>query len=672
MKNPQVDHGAPLPLGATSQQEGINFALFSQHATQVTLSLFALGGKKPFLTLPLNPEINRTGWTWHVYVKGLPDQFEYAYTVDGDRANPLNHFVPNLLLSDPYAKQLNTPQKWNDRGFWKQESPPHGVFIEELPFDWERVPAPHHPPEELIIYEMHVRAFTQHPTSGVKHPGTFLGIIEKIPYLKQLGINAIELLPVFEFNECENPLKNPQSDEQLVNMWGYSTINYFSLMRRYGAVNDFKQMVKELHRAGIEVILDVVYNHTAEGFAKGPCYSFRGIDNQNYYILSPDGEYRNYAGTGNTFNGNNPAGFTLILDSLRYWVTEMHIDGFRFDLASCLTRDPQGVPLLFPPLIHLISNDPILSHVKLIAEAWDAAGLYQVGSFPGEGRWAEWNGKYRDYIRKFLKGTDSHAGHFASSLCGSQDLYGNTHKPYLSVNFVTAHDGYTLRDLVSYQDKHNEVNGENNQDGANDNESWNCGEEGETQDPAIIQLRNQQMRNFLAALLLSIGTPMLLMGDEYGHTRHGNNNPYCQDNELNWMIWDELEKEEGLVRFHRHMIQFRKSHQIFKRTSFLKPADVDWHGYVPFEPDWEPTHRFVAYTLKDPEQHQDLYIAFNANFVKADITLPPPPKGKQWHRVIDTSLPSPQDFDENYKKSPALASPTYQLSQHAMLLAKAL
>ena len=401
-----------------------------------------------------------------------------------------------------------------------------------------------------------------------------------------------------------------------------------------------------------------------------PSFSFRGIDNPVYYMLNPDGSYRNYSGTGNTFNANHIVASRLILASLHYWVSEMHVDGFRFHLASCLTRDMQGNPLVNPPVIHAITHDSILANVKLIAEAWDAACLYQVGNFPGEGRWAEWNGKYRDTIRRFIKGTRGEVGNFATALSGSQELYGKWKRPYQSINFVTAHDGFSLCDLVSYQQKHNKENGEENRDGTNDNESWNCGEEGPTKDPKIAFLRERQMRNFHCALLLSIGTPMLLMGDEYGHTRYGNNNVYCQDNELNWFLWDDLKKNESFFRFYRLMIAFRQQNPLLKRTQFLTDADVKWHGLLPVNPEWSEDNQFLAYSLKNREKTEGLYIAFNAQSDSVTPQLPLPPKEKKWYRVVDTSLPPPRDFCEEPNREAPL-SEAYEMLGYSTLIAKA-
>lgn len=677
-KKLHIEEGSPSPLGTTLRKTGVNFSLFSQHASKVTLLLFIPGAEHPFAELMFDPVANRTGWIWHMLIKDLPShEIEYAYRIDGSNEDPKNRFNSQVLLSDPYAKELNSPQQWGSPRDFKT-NPPRGKLILEAPFDWEGDKPPEITVEELIIYEMHVRSFTQHPSSGCKHPGTFLGIIEKIPYLKDLGINAVELMPIFEFDECENTHFNPKTKEKLKNVWGYSTINFFAPMIRYsssqtwtGAIDEFRTLVKELHKNDIEIILDVVYNHTAESALTGPYFSFRGIDNQVYYIVDPSGKYLDFTGTGNTFNANHPATSRLIVDSLRYWVTEMHVDGFRFDLASCLTRDETGRPLLIPPLIHLITHDPVLMNIKLIAEAWDAGGLFQVGTFPGEGKWAEWNGKYRDDIRRFIKGTDGYAGEFATSMCGSQNLYGSSLKPYHSINFITAHDGFTLKDLVSYQEKHNIENGENNRDGNNQNDSWNCGEEGASKNTHVLQVRRQQMRNLHMALMFSMGTPMLLMGDEYGHTRNGNNNAYCQDNELNFFLWDELKKNQGFARFHHLVIRFRKDHKVFQRKTYLKNTDIDWHSQKPLHPDWHFETRFIAFTLKDHDTQEHIYIAFNAQFKPADIDLPSPPSGKKWYRIIDTSLPPPQDFNDDPKASPALQG-SYRMPAYSAFVAKVL
>ena len=519
---------------------------------------------------------------------------------------------------------------------------------------------------------MHVRGFTQDPSSNVVDRGTFLGIIEKIPYLKSLGINAVELMPIHEFNENDNSNRDPTTNETLCNYWGYSTVNFFSPMSRYGtgkksALHEFKTLVKALHAHGIEVILDVVYNHTAEGNGEGSIISFKGLENSVYYMLGPNGEYYNFSGCGNTLNCNNPLVRELIRDSLRYWVTEMHVDGFRFDLASILTRSHDGIVLSNPPLIEAITLDPILANTKLIAEAWDAGGLYQVGTFPAMGTWAEWNGKYRDSIRRFVKGTDEEVGSFATRICGSEDLYGKGRLPSHSINFVTAHDGFTLSDLASYNQKHNEPNGENNRDGTDDNESWNCGEEGTTNDPEVIALRKRQMKNFHLALMVSQGVPMILMGDEYGHTKLGNNNSWGHDSRLNWFQWDTLDENQDFFRFYRMAIDFRKKHPVLTRTRFLTEHDITWHGVEPGKPDWSSKSRFIAFTLPDPINNYTLYIAFNAYYRELIIHLPW--RDTLWHQMAYTMLPPPKDIVEE-REAETLQGKTFTLAPYSALILK--
>lgn len=575
----------PHHLGLYFQGDEAHFALYSEHANQVFLGLF--GEREREFAL------HRSGPIWHIALKGVPRGIEYAYRCEGRYG----------WLCDPYAKILSSPATWRGEG--------SHVRAKALPvpeFDWQGVTQPHIPLQDLVIYEMHVRGFTKHASSGVKHPGTYLGVIEKIPYLKELGINAVELLPVFEFDETH---VRPGAE---CNYWGYNPIQFFAPMRRfaYGSeleapIQEFRTMVRELHRNGILVILDVVYNHTGEGKEEDYAVCFRGIDKAVYYMD------KDYTGCGNTFNTNHPVVMQLILESLHYWVEEMHVDGFRFDLASVFTRHPESPS----PILQAIAKDPVLAKVKLIAEPWDAGGLYQVGLFPHFGPWSEWNGQYRDTVRRFIKGTDGQAGLFANALCGSQSIYPET--PLSSVNFITAHDGFSLRDQVSYQQKHNLANGEMNQDGANDNYSWNCGEEGPTENPQIQALRERQIRNFLLALFISQGIPMLVMGDEYGHTRNGNNNPYVQDNELNWFLWD---KRDSLFEFVQQLIDFRKRHSVLRSTRFLKDSEVEWHN------PWDPHTRFVSYTL-----HKKIFVAFNAHFHPAQIALPP----GGWRPIIQTA-----------------------------------
>lgn len=670
MKHLVLEKGSAYPLGANRSTEGINFSLFSSTATQVILHIFSPDSSNSTYQITFDPQKNKTGSIWHLCIKNLTEdvEWEYGYQLDGNHNDPKNHFCPGIILLDPYSKSLNTHNQWGVK-----QRPLRGKINSSSSFDWEQDTPPKIPMEQLIIYEMHVRSFTKHSSSGSKAPGTFSAIKDKIKHFKELGINAVELMPIFAFDECELSQSSSTTGKPLYNVWGYSTCNFFSLMNRYSkdakrSSNEFKDLVKALHKEGIEVILDVVYNHTAEGGAKSPCFSFAGIDNSTYYMLSPDAEYLNFSGTGNTFNVNNPVVLELVIDSLRYFVTEMHVDGFRFDLASCFTRDEEGSPLIDPLSIRAITKDPILSHVKLIAEPWDAIGLYQVGAFPNG--WAEWNGKYRDTVRRFIKGTDEVVGEFANVICGSEDLYGNTKNPYHSINFITSHDGFTLCDLVSYQEKHNLGNQENNRDGNPHNDSWNCGVEGITDDIEILFLRQKQMRNLITALLVSLGTPMLLMGDEYAHTRFGNNNAYCQDNELNWFLWDKLIENQAFYRFYKLIIAFRKTHaSLLQRSSFLTSKDIEWHGHQPLQPNWNAESRFIGYTLKS-EDNEDLYIAFNAHFEVASIDLPLAPHGKNWYRIIDTSLTSPEEFCEHPKQFETLTS--YTMSPHSAFIAKSL
>lgn len=657
--------GSPLPFGAFFQKEGVNFSLFSKNASAVTLALFSPHEEKPFAKIALDPHANRTGDIWHIFVSPLQEELHYGYYVDGPQG-PLYKYDVTKLLIDPYAKLLSQSNEWG-----KEEGLLRSVLQPVDPFDWEGDQSPCIPLEEMILYEMHVRGFTKDPSSKCQFPGTFKGIIEKIPYLKALGINAIELLPIHLFNECEYVRRLP--GETLYNYWGYSTINFFAPMNRY-AVNaknvlqEFQEMVKELHKAKIEVILDVVFNHTAEGNAEGPILSFKGLENEIYYMLDSDGNYMNFSGCGNTFNCNHPAVRELIRTSLRYWAAEMHVDGFRFDLASILGRASNGAPMSNPPLLEMIALDPVLSKVKLIAEAWDAGGLYQVGSFPSWGVWAEWNGKWRDHVRNFIKGTDNSVGFFATRLCGSPDLYANGRTPGHSINFITCHDGFCLHDLVSYNQKHNEANAEDNRDGSDENLSWNCGIEGPTDNQEVLSLRKRQMKNFMVALLVSQGPPMIFMGDEVAGAKQGNNNTWCHDNALNWLPWEKTDQE--FFRFVSSLIQFRQRHVLFKQKQFLTDEEICWHGHNPKQPDWTPQSRFLAFTLFDKFTEQHLYIAFNAHYYEAPIELPTPPKGKKWHRIVDTNLPSPSDFTHE-KEVGAHQVHSYTLMPHSSIILKA-
>jgi isoamylase len=657
--------GSPQPFGATQKGDDVNFAIHAKEAHQISLCLFKEGSIYPIQEIELTSEKHQTGSIWHILLKDCPKDLLYAFRIT------LSDNTSYTLL-DPYAKAISSHPTWG-----KTPEPhylPLGKIISDSTFDWEDDIRPSIKLKDLIIYEMHVRGFTRDPSSGVKHPGTYLGLVEKLPYLKQLGINAIELMPLCEFNECENIFINPKTKKHLYNYFGYSPINYFSIMNRYASdsrgiqpMNEFKTLVKESHRLGIEVIVDVVYNHTGEGGENGPKISFKGFDKEAYYFFDNNGNYLNYSGCGNTINSNHPITIELILQSLRYWVTEMHVDGFRFDLASIMTRDQNGAPMDKAPLVEAISNDPILANTKLIAEAWDAAGLYQVGSFAsGSPRWAEWNGKYRDIVRRFIKGTPGHKKAFASSICGSQDLYGNGKAPYCSVNFVTAHDGFSLQDLVSYNDKHNLENGESNQDGFSYNDSWNCGAEGPSKNQKVLELRERQKRNFMLALMISQGVPMLLMGDEYCHTRKGNNNTWSQDNELNWFLWSELEKHSPFYAYFHFLIQFRNTHPLLKQDNFLTDKNISWHGTAPFKPDWENDNNYIAFTLNSSEG-AELYIAFNASHHPLTITLPGLPEGQKWRWIINTHSSSPKNFYEESER-PTIMEETFQLRSYSAVI----
>lgn len=663
----KTQKGAPYPFGVSYQPNLTNFSLVSPQATKVSLCLFTTSHGTLVDEIVLSPEENKTGDVWHIAIENCQRDLLYAYLV-----TPKLQLKQEYLL-DSYAKEVYTGYLWGTNPNYL----PLGVTGPVQPFDWEDDKPPHIPVEQLIIYEMHVRGFTQHPSGRASDPGTYLGLIEKIPHLTDLGINAVELLPVQEFNEMEFHQMHPHIKNQLYNYWGYSTVNFFAPMARYAsslqpgsAISEFKAMVKALHKQNIKVILDIVFNHTAEGDKRGPLFSYKGFDNSDYYMLDKHGNYFNFSGCGNTFNANHPITQELIIQSLRYWVTEMHVDGFRFDLASALTRGCKGEPLNSAPLIEAITHDPILRNTLLISEPWDAAGLYQVGSFaPQTLRWHEWNGKYRDCVRKFIKGQPGVRGEFAMRLSGSEDLY-SPRAPFTSINFVTAHDGFTLNDLVSYNKKHNMDNGEHNHDGTNDNESWNCGVEGKTSHEHINLLRQRQMRNFHLALMISQGIPMLHMGDEYGHSKGGNNNTWCHDSSLNWFLWDKLSDNRSFYRFYRAMIHFRKKNHLLQRTSFLTANDVDWHGSEPFKADWDHQHPFIAYTLKDPSQHRDLYAAFNAQNNSVRVTLPKPSEPRQWRFVVNTANLPPSDYyDEG---NPCIIDkPDYVLEPHSAILLEA-
>ncbi len=666
----EVRRGVPLPLGIHESEGGVNFALFSRHASRVRLELFDQpADATPARFIDLDPSRNRTGDVWHVWVAGIRPGQLYAYRVDGPYQPDAGHrFNFHKLLLDPLATAISRVSNW-DFGAAYGYAPsaperdlvcssvddagamPKCVFTHEY-FDWQDDLPPRHSWSKTVIYEIHIRGITIHPNSGVKHPGTYRGLMEEIPYLEELGVTAVELMPVHEFNECQVLGINPQTGEPLRNYWGYDPISFFAPKVSYSSAGEtgqqkleFKEMVRALHRAGIEVILDVVFNHTAEGDELGPTLCFRGIDNAIFYMLASDQRhYKNYTGTGNTINANHPVVRDHILGALRYWVTEMHVDGFRFDLASVLGRDRTGKLLANAPLLERIAEDPILRDVKIIAEAWDAAGAYEVGSF-SERRWAEWNGRYRDDVRRFWRGDDGMLGLFASRICGSADIYTESGKgPEGSINFVTCHDGFTLNDLVSYRDKHNEANGENNHDGTDANYSDNYGAEGATTDTRIESIRKRQIKNFLLTLLISRGVPMLLGGDEFRRTQGGNNNAYCQDNETSWHDWGRLEQHRDIFRFTRGVIALRRAHPILSKEQFYTDAEIHWFGPQGGLPKWtDPKEKQFACLIHEDKQRA-LYLMFNAGAAAVDFALPSVPAGGRWHLAVDTAREAPLDL----------------------------
>ena len=663
--------GHTLPFGATMVANGVNFSVYSSSATSCTLVLFDRGADQPFAEIPF-PDEFRIGNVYSMIVFELDyERLEYGYRMDGPFNPAAGHrFNSSVILSDPYAKVISGRDTWLAKPNWDNVYPYRSRLAFE-DFDWEHDHPLETPVEDLVIYEMHVRGFPQHPSSKVKNPGTFSAIRAKIPYLKELGINCIELLPIYEFDEWENSRQSPTTGETLVNYWGYSTVNFFSPKAGYAAtgkfgmqVDELKTLIKELHKNGIEVMLDVVFNHTAEGDHRGPTISFRGIDNKTYYMLTPEGYYFNFSGTGNTLNCNNPVVRNMVLDCLRYWASEYHIDGFRFDLAAILGRAQDGSPLSNPPLLESLAYDPILAKCKLVAEAWDAGGLYQVGSFPAYGRWAEWNGKYRDNVRKFLKSDPGEVGGMIQRIMGSPDLY-HQRGPTASINFITCHDGFSLYDLFAYNEKHNEANGENNNDGANDNNSWNCGWEGETDDPKINFLRHKQIKNALAILMVSQGIPMVLMGDEVGRTQKGNNNTYCQDNELNWFDWSQLDTNADLYNFARNMINFRRQHPVLRSPTHFQYwdsvgsgyPDISFHGTKAWNCDRSPSSRSFAFLLCGDHAKQGIvkdsmvYVAMNMYWNGLHFELPALPPEKKWYLFANTDMPAPADICENGKES---------------------
>jgi len=665
----------PFPLGSTFHPGGVNFSVFSKDCKSLELLLFERSEDlAPCRTIVLDPRRDRTFDYWHVFVRGLGPGQIYAYRAHGPfKPQRGQRFDGRKVLLDPYGLAVTAPVGYlreaasrpGDAGY----NPVKSVVANLATYDWKGDAPLMRPFSQTVIYELHVRGFTQHSSSGVapERRGTFSGLIERIPYLSNLGITAVELLPVFQFDEQDAP-------EGLVNYWGYSPMSFFAPHSRYssngdplGALDEFRDMVKALHLAGIEVILDVVYNHTAEGDHTGPTLSLRGLANDVYYILNEDkATYPNYTGTGNTLNANHAVVRRMILDSLHHWVADMHVDGFRFDLASILSRDESGHPLANPPILWDIESDPVLAGTKLIAEAWDAAGLYQVGNFGSE-RWKEWNGKFRDDVRSFVRGDRGTVSRLPNRLLASPDLYGRgSGGPEQSINFVTCHDGFTLNDLVSYNRKHNTANKHRSRDGADDNLGWNCGAEGATADPAILELRSRQIKNFLTITLLAMGTPMLSMGDEVRRTQRGNNNPYCQDNEITWIDWKASESQGGLRRFVQQLIQFRGNLDMVARdhglslARFLHESRIQWHGVRLNEPDWGDDSHSLAFSAQNLSGTRLMYCILNSFWEYLDFELPVVAVGQYggWRRVIDTSLAPPGDFCEP-KVAPAVSGANY-------------
>ena len=654
--------GHVLPLGATLMFDGVNFSVFSKEATSCTLVLYHHGQKVPFQEIPF-PDSFRIGHVYSMMVYGLNiETIEYGYRFDGpyDPKKGLR-FDKNRVLLDPFARSISGRSVWGIEPDYTNPFQYRGQIIRE-DYDWLGDKPLEMHPSDLVIYELHLRSFTQHPASEVRYRGTYAGLIEKIPYLKALGVNCVELMPIFEFDEFEN--SREVNGRRLVNYWGYSTVGFLAPKAGYAAsarfgmeADELRHMIRTLHQNGIQVILDVVFNHTAEGGEGGPSISFKGIDNRTYYLLTPDGGYINYSGCGNTMNCNNPVVRNLMLGCLIYWVAAFHVDGFRFDLASILSRDEKGVPMMNPPLLESIACDEVLGKTLLIAEAWDAGGLYQVGTFPAYGRWSEWNGMYRDCLRRFIKGEAERLPELILRIRGSDDLY-RQRGPTASINFVTCHDGFTLYDLVSYNEKHNWDNGEENRDGTNDNASWNCGAEGSTDDPEIIALRMRQMKNMLTVLLTSRGIPMLLSGDEFANTQYGNNNAYCQDNEISWLDWNQLERYRDLYDYARRLIAFRKAHPVLRADGYdfshngTGYPELSFHGTQAWNLDEHSPGLSFAYMYAEDhvryctERDAFIYVAVNAYWETQHYGLPILPEGFQWRLAFESHDVSTDVNDE--------------------------
>ena len=681
-----IRSGLPLPLGASVKGNGVNFAIFSRHATGVRLDFFdRLEDSVPARSILLDAGRNRTGYIWHVWLEGIKPGQLYGFRFAGPYAPHEGHrFNPDKLVVDPYATAVasvpghdflpalgynpSSPQK--DLSFSEDDDAATApkCVITHPDFNWQGDQPLRHPWESTVIYELHVRGYTVRPEAGVSFPGTYRGLIGKIPYLKDLGVTAVELMPVQEFNESHLLRVNPQTGERLRNYWGYDPLCFFAPKASYASVREagaqvleFKEMVRTFHQSGIEVILDVVFNHTVEGNELGPTVCLRGIDNAIYYWLEDDKRfYRDFTGTGQSINAAHPVVRDLILDALRYWVMEMHVDGFRFDLASVLGRDRGGQVLADAPLLERIAEDPILRDAKLIAEAWDAAGAYQVGSF-SDRRWAEWNGHFRDDVRRFWRGDEGMMSRFASRICGSSGLYSGSGKgPESSINFVTCHDGFTMNDLVSYSHKHNAANGENDRDGASENYSANYGIAGGSDDPEVEAVRVRQIRNFLLTMAISRGVPMLLAGDEFRRTQGGNNNAYCQDNEISWVDWSLLQRNNEVFRFARGVFALRKAHPVLRKEAFYTDQEVTWFQPSGKRPDWfDPGQRCLACLIRSQDA-ADLFLMFNPESRAVAFTVPSPRSTSLWHVAVDTAQSPPPGFYTPGEESP-LANPARHL-----------
>ncbi len=683
--------GSPLPLGPSRGDGWHNFSLFARHASSVVLVLgAATTNRKPVYTeIELDPALNRTGDLWHIRV-AADGPLQYGYRVDGiDDPAAGRYFFPDRILIDPYCRHL-VPRPW--RAPTAYGVAPVCLSDHAKPFDWQGDRPLKTPLAETIIYELHVRGFTKHPNSQTTAPGTFAGIIEKIDYLKDLGVTAVELLPVTAWDETDTPFKHPESGARLLNFWGYNPVSFFALHSGLAddpadAVNECKTMVRSLHQAGIEVILDMVCNHTGESDYTQTTSSLRAIDNEVYYLIDEQsGDYLNFSGCGNTVNCNHPVVRSLILDALRYWVEEMHIDGFRFDLAAIFSRGTDGAIRTDPPLIEEIAEDPLLRDTKIIAEAWDAAGLYQVGSFSSDPRWLEWNGRFRDDCRRFLAGLPDTVSSLASRLAGSSDLYGPSSRgPLNSINFLTSHDGFSLYDLVSYETKRNHDNGEDNRDGEQHNLSWNSGHEGDPSPPDVQRLRRRRIRTAAGLLLLAQGVPMLTAGDEFARTQHGNNNSWCQDNEIGWVDWSLAETNQDLLRFFRSCIALRKNHRCFRREHFF-PAEsgdrrnnhpeISWQSLQPGQPDWSAECRTLALVLHDADDTSDFCVLINGSRSEAArfVVPPPPPRDTPtgWRQLIDTAADPPADFQDPTTAPPIEAATQLTVAAMGLVVLQAM